>query len=88
MLFGHTNSKAHAQCVKNEKILYIALLKFFFKTIFVLSLFSSPHDLFLPGLPKFLAKISQRPENRNEGLVKITYGVVASSFFKRAVNSN
>ena len=33
------------------------------KKIIIFSL-SVPRDLFLPDLPKFLAKISQRPENR------------------------
>ena len=37
----------------------------FKKELFVLSLFSVPHDSFWPDLPKSLAKISQRrPENR------------------------
>ena len=27
---------------------------------------SVPHDLFLPDLPKTLAKISQRPQNRKD----------------------
>ena len=35
-----------------------------------------------------LAKISQRPENQKDYLVKIIYGFVVSSLFKRAGNSN
>ena len=36
------------------------------KELHVLSLLSVPHDLFWPDLPKSLAKISQRPENRKD----------------------
>ena len=74
--------------IKVHKILVIfAVQNLKKKELHVLYLFSVPHDLFWPDIPKSLAKISQRPENP-EGLVKITYGIVASSLFKRAGNSN
>ena len=41
------------------------------KRLFVLSLLSVPHDIFWPDLPKFLAKISQRPEQISEALIAI-----------------
>ena len=43
------------------------------KELFVLSLFSVPHDLFWPDLLKSLAKISQRPENRRTGQNNLWY---------------
>ena len=36
------------------------------KKNYLFSLFSVPHDLSWPDLPKSLAKISQRPENRKD----------------------
>jgi hypothetical protein len=48
------------------------------KKLFVLSLF--PTTYFDQISPKYLSKISQRPENRKD-LVKITYGIVAIAPF-------
>ena len=59
----------------------------FKKKLFVLSLFSVPHDLFWPDLPQIPGQ-NKSEAREPEGLVKITYGIVASSIFKRAGNSN
>ena len=64
MLFVKKNFPKIFQ-IRPERKIEPTLLKIK-KKIFVLSLFSVLYDLFRPDLPKSLAKISQRPENRKD----------------------
>ena len=45
------------------------------------------HDLFWPDIPQISGQ-NKSEAREPEGLVKITYGIVASSLFKKAGNSN
>ena len=54
-------SQIDLKCAPPLKFSQYSLFKFKKKILFVLSLFSAPHDLFCPDLSKSLAKISQRP---------------------------
>ena len=67
--------------------LHYSLFKNFKKELFVLSLFSVPHDFFLTRSPQISGQ-NKSEAREPEGLVKMTYGIVAISLFKRAGNSN
>ena len=69
------------------KYSYIALFKFFKRELLVLSLFSVPPRLILTRSPQISGQ-NKSEAREPEGLVKITYGIVASSLFKRVGNSN